>query len=135
MLDYQWVRFRFLIIYGNSPRKKSMFTFLFWFFAFFYYVRCRIFNNWFKWGRSQTMLFLGGYVNIRRFFVPCNESCPFFDFFNFFDTCRPCKKTQKKRSYAVLHVFWTPYENTMLLHDSDWGVGRDFSHADYMVPM
>jgi len=32
------------------------------------------------------------------------------------------QKTPKKRSYAVLHVFWTLSENTMLLHDKNCDV-------------
>ena len=38
----------------------------------------------------------------------------------------------KKRSYALLHVFSYMLEKTMLLHDSNWVVGRFFSHAVYM---
>jgi hypothetical protein len=107
MLDYQWVQFRFLIIVGNRPRKKSMFTFLFWFFAIFHYVRCRIFNNWLKWGRSRTMLFLGGHVNIRRFFVPCNESPSFLDNFNFFDTCG-LRKISQKKGPTLFYMYFGP---------------------------
>jgi len=96
-----------LIIYGNRPRKKSMFTFLFWFLDIFYYVRCRIFNNCSEWGRSRTMLFLGWHVNIRRFFVPCNESFQFFDNFNFFDTCW-LRKISQKKGPTLFYMYFGP---------------------------
>ena len=87
-----------------------MFTFLFWFFSFFHYGTPRIFNNWLKWGRSRTMLFLGGYVNIRRFFVPCNESPSFLDYFIFFDTCWPCNNFHEKKARywftCILDPIW-----------------------------
>ena len=41
----------------------------------------------------------------------------------------------KKRSYALLHVFLYMLKKTMLLHDSNWVVGRLFSHAVYMETM
>ena len=107
MLDYQSLQFRFLIIYGNSPRKKSMFTFLFWFFTIFHYATPRIFNNCSEWGRSKTMLFLGGHVNIRRFFVPCNESFQFLDNFNFFDTCR-LRKISQKKGLTLFYMYFGP---------------------------
>ena len=115
MLDYQWVRFRFLIIIGNIPRKKSMFTFLFWFLLFFYYVVCRIFNNLLKWGHSQTMLFLGVHVNIRRFFVPCNESPSFFDFFIFFDTCG-LRKISQKKGPTLFYMYFGPSLKTLCFY-------------------
>lgn len=41
----------------------------------------------------------------------------------------------KKRPYALLHVFSYMLKKTMLLHDSNWVVGRLFSHAVYMETM
>jgi len=116
MLDYEWVRFRFLIIIGNRPRKKSMFTFLFWFLVIFYYVRCRIFNNCFEWGRSQTMLFLGGHVNIRRFFVPCNESFHFLKIL-FFSIHADHAKFLKKK---VLRCFTCILDPLQKYHAFTW---------------
>ncbi len=125
MLAYQCVRFRFLIIDGNRPRKKSSFTFLFWFFAIFHYVVCRIFNNWLKLRRSQTMLFLGGYINIRRFFVPCYDSHDFLEKFIFFDTCEPCKISQKKGP-TLFYMYFGPYEKRPCFYMTPTDVYVDF---------